>query len=373
MVAPLRQWFVPCGARDLAEGMYVVNRSNVRQHSIPRLPILKLAAAVDEVTCRSPAKSGLPLVVPHAESVFDDGDIVWMDSRHGMLKSILSARANANTLLVTERCDNRCLFCSQPPNEKSDTELYLNAALAILNFDTHGYVGISGGEPTLHKQAFLRLLAVLNQFGNRSKLHILTNGRSFKDGRFAQEVRALLTEREVLWGVPLYGHRSSLHDQLVGAHGAFIDTVDGLLNLCGTGQHIELRIVPTRPNVSHLADIVRFVVTSYPSIAWISIMNLEPKGWARANYDRLYVPVQTQTAHLRSAVGIARMARRAVRLFNYPLCLLPRDLHEHAVKSISDWKNYYPQECDGCRLRERCGGFFASAIDRFREPVKALL
>jgi hypothetical protein len=31
-----------------------------------------------------------------------------------------------------------------------------------------------------------------------------------------------------------------------------------------------------------------------------------------------------------------------------------------AIASISDWKDAYLPECDGCKLRERCGGLFAS-------------
>ena len=57
-------------------------------------------------------------VITHAalhDSV-DDGDVVNIN-QFRQLRVILSRRANHNTLLVTERCNNLCLFCSQPPRE----------------------------------------------------------------------------------------------------------------------------------------------------------------------------------------------------------------------------------------------------------------
>jgi His-Xaa-Ser system radical SAM maturase HxsC len=377
MVSSLRTWNLPYRADRHVDGLFVLNKSNARHLPIPHLPVIvahgKGTYRVLNHAGRDGDDEDVPRIFLDDVGAFDDGDIVWLDSRRQLVKSVLSTRANANTVLVTEQCDNRCTFCSQPPNDRPDNQLYLNAALAILNFDAVGYVGISGGEPTLNRRAFISLLRTLNDFGNRSKLHILSNGRSFADESFTQKVVELVAKRPLLWGIPLYGHESSVHDPLVGADGAFIETVNGLLNLCGYGQSIELRIVPSKQNIYNLRDIVQFVVSSFSSVRIISIMNLEPKGWGRANYGSLYVNVRDQSSSLRSAVSVACTANREVRLFNYPLCLLPNELRRFAVKSISDWKNYYPDECSGCRILEECGGFFASATGKFREVVEVQL
>ena len=47
-------------------------------------------------------------------------------------------------------------------------------------------------------------------------------------------------------------------------------------------------------------------------------------------------------------------------IYNAQLCVLPEDIRCFAQQSISDWKDIYLLECDGCQLREQCGGFFAS-------------
>jgi len=50
----------------------------------------------------------------------------------------------------------------------------------------------------------------------------------------------------------------------------------------------------------------------------------------------------------------------SVSIFNVPLCTMPRDLWPFCRQSISDWKNLYLPECDGCSVRQDCSGFFAS-------------
>jgi hypothetical protein len=115
------------------------------------------------------------------------------------------------------------------------------------------------------------------------------------------------------------------------------------------------------------------VAVTLSGIGVISIMNMEPKGLARHSFATSYVPVRDQVRALEEAVTVAMRYGLPVRLFNYPLCLLSESLREVAVKSISDWKNYYPEECNKCRLRDECGGLFSSAEGRFLEQIKAVI
>jgi len=57
-------------------------------------------------------------------------------------------------------------------------------------------------------------------------------------------------------------------------------------------------------------------------------------------------------------------------LFNYPLCQTPFDLRDHYYKSISDWKNYYPAFCNKCKVKNDCGGFFASSVGDYLNVIK---
>lgn len=301
---------------------------------------------------------------------FQDGDIVWVNEGSNIVRSVLSRRALVNTLLLTEQCDNRCVFCSQPPNDREDSHLYERAALALGMFDTSEVVGLSGGEPLLDKAKILRLFEILAEWECPTPLHILTNGRAFSDRQFLRQLVDAAAGRDICWGVPLYGYEASLHDELVSASGAFLETFQGLLNAGAHGLKIELRVIPVSRNYEALPRIVEFLATHLSFVDVISVMQLEPKGWGRKNYADLYVPVSDQAPHLVNAIEIARNRDIPIRLFNYPLCLLPEMVRSYAVQSISDWKNYYPEGCDSCSIKSRCGGFFTSAQGRFIEEIK---
>ena len=61
-----------------------------------------------------------------------------------------------------------------------------------------------------------------------------------------------------------------------------------------------------------------------------------------------------------------------VSVYNHQLCTIPRTLWPFAVKSISDWKNIYLPECEGCGVRDFCGGFFQSAAKRHSAHIRPL-
>lgn len=367
----LRQDAVRYEAQQTLQGLYVVERYNTADSTIPRLPRL-LEEGAGAFTLEDNPDGG-NLYCPQLREHFQRGDIVRLDPKACKVRTIISGKSNANTLLVTEQCDNRCLFCSQPPKSIDDAVRYSEAALAILNYGGDQFIGISGGEPTLNRVAFLRFLQILQHLNNRTPLHILTNGRSLRDRDYMARVAAAVNGRDVLWGVPFYGFESGLHDALVAAAGAFQDSVRGVINLLAYGQAVEIRVIPIRQNYQFLPDILRFIVDAFPRIVSLSVMNLEPIGWARPRYDTLSVPVGEQHPYLVDALAPLADGAISFNLFNYPLCLLEPKLRPYARQSISDWKNYFPPECGPCRLKSRCAGFFTSATEKFLERPKPLI
>lgn len=377
MVEPIRKSVIDYKSRHLIDGLFVVGDSTCSENDIPHLPTIGAKNPIAgvpnfEITTDSNDLSSESVYCSELFSVFDEGDIVWLNSKSKTIHSVLTKKANANTLLVTERCDNRCDFCSQPPNDKADELLYENAALSILNFNSESFVGISGGEPTFNRSAFLTLLETLQIYNNKTPLHILTNGRSFSDSEYLNKVMKTVTDKSIVWGIPLYGHKNSIHDSLVGSKDAFKETVEGILNLSNYGQYIELRIIPVKENIKTLPRIIDFIVSSLPNVSVISIMNLEPIGWAKYNYNSLHVDVEKQVEYLQSAVMLSEVHGIDIRLFNYPLCLISDELQHYACQSISDWKNYYAKECETCSLKPNCCGFFTSAKGKFIEIVEAV-
>ncbi|TBW49534.1 His-Xaa-Ser system radical SAM maturase HxsC [Marinobacter halodurans] len=309
----------------------------------------------------------------HSPELFDsieDGDVGLVNGR-GSVRVILSRRANHNTVLVTERCDNRCLFCSQPPKDRNDDELLMQAAAAIISFAGNDVIGVSGGEPLLYGDAFLRFLEIVQTHAPETGLHVLSNGRAFADRYFARAVAERL-ESPVVFGIPLYAALAEVHDTLVGAAGAHADTVRGLINAGNAGIPIELRIIPTQKNLQELVPLLELALRCFSGLQQVSVMNLEPTGWARANWGQLYCDPSLYADQLTSMVRQAEAAGLPIALFNYPLCHLPDTLHPWAVQSISDWKNYYPDTCSGCTMRPECGGFFSSSQGQFHQSPRII-
>lgn len=87
-------------------------------------------------------------------------------------------------------------------------------------------------------------------------------------------------------------------------------------------------------------------------------MGLENIGYAPRNMKSLWIdPVDYQN-ELQSAVEFLALRGMKVSIYNHQLCVLHKTLWKFSRKSISDWKNIYLDKCEGCTVRENCGGFF---------------
>ncbi len=304
-------------------------------------------------------------------SSISDGDIAIV-SKNGNIRVILSRVANHNTVLVTERCDNLCLFCSQPPKPQDDSWLLTQASLAIAAFNSSTVIGVSGGEPLIYRDDFLTFLDFIIDHSSITQLHILTNGRAFSDSVFTKNILLRSKKIDICFGVPLYSCLPEVHDELVGAEGAFLETVRGLINAGNSGLNIELRVIPTQQNINELSAIIEFAGRVFSNISQVSIMNLEAEGFARKNWSTLYTEPSSYSEQLVKAKKMAERCSLDIILFNYPLCHLPNALHNIAVQSISDWKNYYPIECKNCNLKPNCGGFFKSSQGRYHQLPRTI-
>lgn len=302
----------------------------------------------------------------------DDGDIGIINNGN-MVRVILSRKANHNTVLVTERCNNQCLFCSQPPKTANDGWLLMQSALAIAAFDFDGVIGVSGGEPLLYGDDFLNFLDFVVENAPQTSLHVLTNGRNFSDSTFAKRISERIKSIRIAFGIPLYSTRALTHDYLVGSHGAFDDTVAGIINAGNLGINIELRFIPTKLNVTELPDLIEFTSRVFSCINQVSVMGLESTGWAKKNWEHISIDNYKDTEIFYSLLKVSQRTGITLVFFNYPLCQLPRSVWPFAVQSISDWKNYYPEECNKCTMKKSCAGYFSSSQGRFHQTPRPIL
>lgn len=271
--------------------------------------------------------------------------------------------ANSNSLFVTERCNNRCLMCSQPPRDvDNDAILAENLALIPLIDESLSDLGVTGGEPTLLGDGLVEILSACKASLPSTRLHVLTNGRRMADADYVAKLGSV-KHPSITWAVPLYADVATLHDYVVQASGAFEETLEGLYNLASRGQAVEIRFVVNARTIGRLAQFAQFVWRTLPFVAHVAIMGLEPMGFARSNRELLWIDPADCWRELEASVLHLAACGMAVSLYNFPQCALPASLRGFARKSISDWKHTFADQCAGCVAENECCGFFVSAGD----------
>jgi His-Xaa-Ser system radical SAM maturase HxsC len=291
-----------------------------------------------------------------------DGDVVLLAPKQKIAHRLIRASSPDNTLLVTEQCDQLCIMCSQPPKPKHYDlfDFYMQAVLLAPRAIT---IGLSGGEPTLHKRDLLSFLSKATSARPDLSFHILTNGQHFEWEDL--ETLSRLSPLGVVWGVPLYAESSQIHDEIVGKSGAFESVMKGLSILGQAGAAIELRTVILTRNAEKLASLATLIGKQLPFISTWAIMQLENIGYGKKNWRELFYDNSIDFGPIARALEVSQLYGQTVRLYNFPLCSIPEGFRRNSVRSISDWKRKYLELCSTCSQRNVCGGFFSWYDHRF--------
>lgn len=284
-----------------------------------------------------------------------EGDVLLVVPSRGLAHRLIRARSPHNTFLVTERCDQLCVMCSQPPKARHvDMFPYLEAAALLAPRDAR--IGLSGGEPTLYKDQLLGFLERTAAARPDLSFHILSNAQHFEPADLPRLQR--LRHVPILWGVPIYASRSEVHDRVVGKAGAHRRTIESLALLCRAGAAIELRTVLLKETLAELPALARLIAARLPFVDVWAIMQLENIGFGRKNWDGLFVDNSIRFSEIAEALNHARSRGIEARLYNFPLCTVPETYRRFAPRTISDWKQRFLKGCDGCAEQHRCCGFF---------------
>lgn len=304
-------------------------------------------------------QSGLDNVWWISSEALLSGDVVIPDARKNQVFVLYRESDSHHSLLLTNRCNSYCIMCSQPPTKHDDSWLVAEAIDVIRHLRVSPAVlGLSGGEPLLLGENLRGILDELHILHPSTRIEVLTNGRLFSDADLAKAILDGL-QPGVRWLVPLYGHADFYHDFVVQSPGAFEQTLAGLLTLQEYKQAIQLRIVLVKSVLQSLDELCGFIGRNLPFVTEVALMACEPTGFALANREQSELDLQDWASTLSESSSL--LTRYAIpHLFmNAPLCALPPVLWPLAHKSISDWKNVYALECDGCRVKDKCSGLFS--------------
>jgi len=301
-----------------------------------------------------------------------DGDIVGI--RHGSrrFRTLFRRNSRHNSFLVTERCNNYCLMCSQPPKDIDDHWILdeIRESLPLVDPSTRSLT-FTGGEPLTDWRDFVTVLVQCRDQLPQTALQVLTNGRAFSNSEIVDAWRRV-NHPDLIAAIPVYSAVDHIHDHVVQAKGAFDETILGILKLKDRGQRVEIRVVLHALTAPLISETCRWIARNLPFVDHVALMGLENTGFAIANDALLWIDPMDYRDGLAEGVDRLFAAGVNVSVYNLSRCVLEPSVWPRAVQSISDWKNGYVEECGRCIEKDRCCGLFTSGRPRLSRGVRAV-
>lgn len=320
-------------------------------------------------TAKNIKEVGSPICVIENVADINEGDVVVIN-KFGEIAFVYEISSKHNAIMATERCNHRCIMCPQPPilQEKDKTPFNLHL-ITLFDKETRE-IGITGGEPTLIGDNLFLLIKQIQKHLPKTAISILSNGVKFADKEYAMKL-AKCFHHDLQIDIPLFSDIAEEHNRIVGAK-TFYKTIQGLYNLALFHQRIGLRIVVHKQTYKRLPQFADFIYHNFPFVSQVAFMQMETIGLAKENIAELWIDPYDYNEQLREAVLL--LADRGMKpyIYNAQLCILPEDIRCYAQQSISDWKDIYLPECEGCTLRGQCAGFFASNREMHSQYIKKI-
>ncbi|OGS12487.1 MAG: hypothetical protein A2285_06040 [Elusimicrobia bacterium RIFOXYA12_FULL_57_11] len=266
---------------------------------------------------------------------------------------------------VWNRCNNKCLMCSNPPGYARVGSYALpNLKARLRRIDggeTHIY--LTGGEPSLHPE-LLPLLAYIRGRFVRARILIDTNGRMFAYKAFAAQCAAA---GNMEFQVSLCGHTPAAHDGVTRTPGSFRQAVEGINNLLalkaqGAGIDVEVRFVLSGLSLANIEGVYRFAKEHLKGIKALVFIFMEMEGHAGVNLKTAgltYTRARPRVEEFFSGPGPAPRAPRPpfeLKLYHFPLCVLPPRLWKYAWRTLPGKEIAFPPCCRHCRVKAYCLG-----------------
>ena len=303
---------------------------------------------------------------------FADGDVIGFDHASGKFRTLYRRNSAHNSFLVTERCNNYCLMCSQPPKKVDDRWILneIRESLPLIDRVTRALT-FTGGETLSDWEDFIDVLKECRDRLPATAVQVLTNGRAFANSRIVDAWKDI-GHPKLMAAIPVYASVDYVHDHVVQAKGAFDETILGILKLKDRGQRVEIRVVLHALTAPIIENTGRWIARNLPFVDHVALMGLENTGFAIANDAMLWMDPVDYGDGLARAVDHLRAAGVNVSVYNLPKCVLPKSVWPHALQSISDWKNGFVEECDRCDEKNTCSGFFTTGRPRFSRGIRAI-
>ena len=157
-------------------------------------------------------------------------------------------------LQVTLKCNQKCVFCSTPYQDK---ELNLDKAKKIIKETKEdkkiGEVVFTGGEPTKHPDLF-EMINYAKNLGLRTR--IITNGIKLGDQKFFD---GLIKSGIDEFCISLHSHTKKTQERLTGIPGGFDKTLEGIKNVVEQKNKLSILFTINSKNYKEIPEFADFI------------------------------------------------------------------------------------------------------------------
>lgn len=274
-----------------------------------------------------------------------------------------------------QKCNSHCVMCTNSdayidePDAKYSLEKHREKIAALRadpadrgvyyrNGEHGGYFLFTGGEPTLNPR-FLALLGEYRAAFPDWPMTLLSNGRTFCDEAFARDTLRV-GGRPFAAAIPIHGPDAATHDSVTRDPGSFDETVAGLRHLLrhrGPGCELEVRIILHKRPAQWLARTLDFLASGFPAPSFdrVTLVYFESEGQAAKNFESIKLSLTECAAAVAAcAPGFGRF--REVRLYHFPLCVLPPALWPLAWRTLPRYEIRHVDACRRCAVNDLCAG-----------------
>ena len=284
-------------------------------------------------------------------------------------------------IAIWNQCNNHCLMCTNSFNfQLEDSNPYsfenLRKRWANRKFKPNDPLSFTGGEPTIHPD-FFKVIHWFHSQYPKNKIVIASNGRMFYYKSF---IKQLFEMNNLLLEIALHGYDEKTHDFITRTQGSFKQTIEGIHNILrykNDSQELEIRIIITKLTYKNLDKILAFIKNEFDikQIIDIVLIFLEMEGQAKNNLNIVGITYKEVMKSLPQVVNKWASYFGDLRLYHFPLCVLPPGLWPYAWRTLREEEIMFLPCCNKCFLKKYCLGIHRDYLTlvgnkEFKPPKK---
>lgn len=282
--------------------------------------------------------------------------------------------AKIGYIQITRDCNQKCIICSNPPNNKRLS--YEKAKKEVDELKKREYDGVilTGGEPTLYPK-----LPDLIKYCLKKGIfpRIITNGQKIAEIEYLESLKNAGLRHLHL---SIYSYRDNIQAKISQNKNSLKNIKKTLNNFKKIkGTTVDINIAISKDNADHLSKTVSWLAKNFPFIKHFVFNNLDP-FMNRASENPQVIPrLNDFELELHKSLEILEKNNKTFRVERVPLCYLTdyehcstetRKIIKNEDRTIyfldkrgkltqEDW--YYKKAdcCKVCFLNKICAGLYA--------------